>query len=89
MSLLLGYYADMLFTEHTIAFNKTVQFLFESMGYVGLEKVVALQSIDTLNTVVSDAELSPRLLPILTNLIPVLVDQIGRLNEPKFFDFIR
>lgn len=36
-----------------------MQFLFSSMGYptAGPEQAVALQSIDTMNTIVSDAEL--------------------------------
>jgi hypothetical protein len=32
-SLLLGYYADMLFIKHQDAFEKTMNFLFESVGY--------------------------------------------------------
>jgi len=52
--MLLGYYADMIFTDHDVAFRKTIQFLFESLGYIGKESVVALQSIDTMNTIVSD-----------------------------------
>lgn len=32
-SLLLGYYADMLFIKHQDAFEKTINFLFESVGY--------------------------------------------------------
>lgn len=32
-SLLLGYYADMMFTEHQEAFAKTINFLFESVSY--------------------------------------------------------
>lgn len=32
-SLLLGYYADILFKEQNDAFLKTMQFLFEAVGY--------------------------------------------------------
>jgi hypothetical protein len=32
-SLLLGYYADILFKEQNEAFLKTMQFLFEAVGY--------------------------------------------------------
>jgi hypothetical protein len=66
-SLLLGYYADMLFLQYDEAFSKTMNFLFESVGYPSdtAEVVVTLQSIDTLNTVVSDADLAPRLEPML------------------------
>jgi len=62
LSLLLGYYADMLFVEDSAVFQKVMQFLFESVGYDQVyENSISLQSIDTLNTVVSDADLAPRL----------------------------
>lgn len=32
-SLLLGYYADMIFVEHPDAFVKTMNFLFDSLSY--------------------------------------------------------
>lgn len=42
MSLLLGYYADMLFEKQKSAFNKTMDFLIHSVGYHGDMKVIAL-----------------------------------------------
>jgi hypothetical protein len=44
MSLMLGYYADMIFTSHQEAFNKVMQFLIESMSYTkdSPEHVIAL-----------------------------------------------
>jgi hypothetical protein len=44
-----------------------MNFLFESVGYApdSAEEVITLQSIDTLNTVVSDSDLAPRLEPML------------------------
>lgn len=73
-SLLLGYYADMLFTEYQEAFIKTMNFLFESVSYPDdtAERVITLQSIDTLNTVVSDADLAPRLEPMLNQIVVIL-----------------
>jgi hypothetical protein len=43
-SLLLGYYADMLFNKHNDAFIKTMDFLFQSVGYEKgtPEEVIAL-----------------------------------------------
>ena len=63
MSLLLGYYADMLFERYPEAFNKVIDFLIQSVGLHGEQKVVALQSADTLNTIISDKDLIPRLEP--------------------------
>ncbi len=72
MSLLLGYYADMLFLKYEEAFVKVMDFLLESLSLNGPQKVVALQSADTLNTIISDKDLIPRLKPHLPRLIRVL-----------------
>jgi hypothetical protein len=73
-SLLLGYYADMLFLEHNEAFIFSMQFLFESVsfGKNTIESVIALQSIDSLSTVVSDGDLAPRLTSILPDIVKIL-----------------
>lgn len=42
MSLLLGYYADMLFSRYNDAFMKTIEFLFKSVALTKAEKVIAL-----------------------------------------------
>ncbi len=42
MSLLLGYYADMLFKKYEDAFLKVIDFLFKSIALHGREKVIAL-----------------------------------------------
>lgn len=42
MSLLLGYYADMLFKRFPDAFIKVIQFLIKSIELTGNEKVIAL-----------------------------------------------
>jgi len=62
--LLLGYYADMMFThaEHNAAFSKMVDYLFRSVSYPKNtpQSVISLQAIDSLITVVSDEDLRPR-----------------------------
>ena len=73
MSLLLGYYADMLFTKYEAAFLKVMDFLLESLKLNREQKVVALQSADTLNTIISDKDLIPRLQAHLPRLIRVLI----------------
>lgn len=72
MSLLLGYYADMLFKKYEPAFLKVVDFLITSVALTGEQKVVALQSADTLSTIVSDVDLVPRLEPHLPRLLEVM-----------------
>ena len=42
MSLLLGYYADMLFGTFPEAFNKVIDFLIHSVALMSDQKVIAL-----------------------------------------------
>jgi hypothetical protein len=89
MSLLLGYYADMLFIKYESAFIKVMDFLIESLSLTGLQKVVALQSADTLNTIVSDKDLIPRLEPHMPRLIKVLNQCNLKINIKLYFNFLQ
>jgi len=48
-----------------------------------------LQSIDTLNTVVSDTDLAPRLEPMLPEISVILQNLIGVITYPSFFEFMQ
>lgn len=72
MSLLLGYYADMLFKKDNDKFIIAMNFLIESLSFTGDQKVIALQSADTLNTIISDSDLIPRLEPEIPALLKIL-----------------
>lgn len=65
-------------------------FLFESVGYDSgnPESVIALQSIDTLCTVVSDSDLAPRLEPILPRVVEILNQLTPRITYPAYFEFL-
>lgn len=65
-------------------------FLFESVGYdnTTAESVIALQSIDTLCTVVSDSDLAPRLEPILPKVVEILNNLTPRISYPAYFEFL-
>ena len=88
MSLLLGYYADMLFQKYETAFVKVMDFLLESLSLSGAQKVVALQSADTLNTIISDKDLIPRLKPHLPRLIKVLNECNQKISIKLYFSFL-
>jgi len=61
-SLLLGYFADILFTQNPGAFQKTMEFLIESIGHTeGIDEVVARGCVDTIAIVVTDHDVAPRL----------------------------
>lgn len=88
MSLLLGYYADMLFNKHPEAFLKVIDFLIQSLALHGDQKVIALQSADTLNTIISDKDLVPRLEPQLPRLINTLNECNLKITIKLYFSFL-
>lgn len=89
-SLLLGYLADFVFRTHPEAFSKTISFLFESVAYPQNtpEQVIALHSIDTLNTVVCDQDLAARLVPLLPKIVEVITQLTATTKYPSFFEFL-
>lgn len=78
LSLCLGYYADIMFEGYDDAFANVMHFLFSSTSYKPdtPEHVISLQSIDTLNTVVSDNDLKPRLEPFFLDLLQIIQSQV-------------
>lgn len=89
MSLLLGYYADMLFSKHEDVFLKVINFLISSVALHGSEKVVALQSADTLSTIIADKDLIPRLQHHLPSLIKTLCHCNTVITIKLYFDFVQ
>lgn len=88
MSLLLGYYADMLFSKYEEAFLKVMNFLFTSVSLTGEQKVVALQSADTLSTIISDKDLIPRLTPHLPTFIKIVCQCNAKISIKLYFNFL-
>lgn len=88
MSLLLGYYADMLFEKYREAFIKTIDFLIRSVGLNKDEKVIAIQCADTLNTIISDRDLIPRLEPEIPRIISILNELNLKIHLPLYFNFL-
>jgi hypothetical protein len=88
MSLLLGYYADMLFKKYVDAFVKVIDFLVKSVALHGKEKVIALQSADTLSTIVSDKDLIPRLEPHLPGLLMTICQLNHNITVKLYFNFV-
>jgi hypothetical protein len=78
-----------LFLKYDSAFVKVMDFLLESLSLAGLQKVVALQSADTLNTIISDKDLIPRLKPHLPRLIRVLNDCNMKITIKLYFSFLQ
>lgn len=71
-----------------MAFIKTINFLVNSMNCVKEERVIALQCADTLNTIISDKDLVPRLSPEIGQIIQVVTEMNLKISIPLYFSFI-
>ena len=54
----------------------------------GPEKVVCLQSIDTLKTITVDSDVAKRYLTFLPEIVSMIVGLIGTVSLPQFFEFV-
>jgi hypothetical protein len=89
LSLLIGYYGDLLFVKNFEAFKKSTSFLFESVGVMeGPEKVVGLQCIDTLKTITVDSDVAKRFLTFLPEIVQMIANLMTTVNYPQFFEFV-
>ena len=52
------------------------------------ELALAHQSADTLNTVISDKDMLPRLKPMISELNKFTIECMGTVNIPDYFDFV-
>jgi hypothetical protein len=90
-SLLLGYFSDLLFTEEPEAFRRTFFFMYQKVNLAGQDKVLALQTIDTLKTIACDKDLVKRIKE--ANLIPDMIELIKQsiqvIEHPDYFEFVK
>jgi len=89
-SLFLGYLIDVMYKNQPDAFKNTVLFLYSSVDLTGEDKAIALQSIDTLKTVVCDQDLIPRITQL--DLLPQLLEKINfsiqNIMNQEYMDFL-
>jgi hypothetical protein len=88
-SLLLGYYADILFTHEQDAFRQTMEFLIEGIGNTqGIDEVVARGCVDTIAIVVTDHDVAPRLKLYLDTIVGQLVKLLDTVVFVNFYEFM-
>jgi len=88
-SLLLGYYADILFTKNQEAFKQTMEFLIEAIGHTeGIDEVVARGCVDTIAIIVTDQDVSPRLKLYIEYIVQQLVFLLDSVTFVNFYDFM-
>jgi hypothetical protein len=54
----------------------------------GAEKVIALQSVDTLKTIVVDSDIAKRFLEFLQEIVLMITKLVATVNFPQFFEFV-
>ena len=87
--LLMGYYADILFTTNPEGFLMTLQFLIEGIGQQqGIDEVIARGCVDTIAIVVTDADVKPRLVQYMDYIIQQLVNLLDTVTFVNFYDFM-
>ena len=86
----MGYLIDVMYKNQPDAFKNTVLFLYSSVDLTGEDKAIALQSIDTLKTVVCDQDLIPRITQL--DLLPQLLEKINfsiqNIMNQEYMDFL-
>lgn len=88
-SLLLGYYADILFTQNQEAFKQTMEFLIEAIGSTkGIDEVVARGCVDTIAIIVTDQDVAPRLKLYLDYIVSQLILLLNTVEFINFFEFL-
>jgi hypothetical protein len=86
LSLFLGYYIDILYKEDEATFLGVLKMLVNSLNSEQLS--LAHQSSDTLNTIISDKDLVPRITPHIPDLIVFVNQCMATVNIPDFFTFV-
>ena len=88
-SLLLGYYADILFTKNQEAFKQTMEFLIDAIGHTdGINEVVARGCVDTIAIIVTDEDVAPRLKLYIEYIVQQLALLLDSVTFVNFFDFM-
>ena len=88
LTCLLGYYIDILYKEDNLIFNKVIKMFITSLNQNEENHALALQSSDTLNTIINDNDIVPRIKPIINELLFAVNDAILTVKIPHFFEFL-
>ena len=88
-ALFLGYYMDTLFKTREDLFKSSLEMLLTSIAFEDpARRAIALQSADTLRTIIIDEDLRPRIGQLTPFITPLLANYCEKLEVPKFFDFL-
>ncbi len=88
LALMIGYYADALFSAKQELFVKMVEFMLQGIGMEKEEKALSLQCADTLKTTIGDGDLVTRLDPYINKLFPLLCTMVSTIDLPSFYEIL-
>ena len=88
LALMIGYYADNLFSSKTDLFVKMIEFLLQGIALEHEEKALSLQCADTLKTAIGDADLVARLDAFINKLLPMLCTMVETIELPAFYEIL-
>ena len=73
LTIMLGYYIDILYKDDEEVFFKVIGMFLNSLSSGPEKLALAHQSADTLNTIINDSDVIPRVIPML----PQLLDKVA------------
>ena len=88
LTILLGYYIDILYKNNENIFYEVISLLINSLNWDKANMALAFQSADTLNTIINDNDIIPRVSPYINEILERLYEHIMVVWIPDFFDFL-
>jgi hypothetical protein len=85
---MLGYYIDILYKNDESIFFEVISMFIQSLVTNGENYALAYQSADTLNTIINDSDIIPRIAPFINELLEKVSECIMVVEIPDFFDFL-
>lgn len=88
LTIMLGYYIDILYKNDESVFFQVINMFINSLTSGEDALALAHQSADTLNTIINDNDIIPRVRPMINELLKDVAGCIMSVRIPDFFDFL-
>lgn len=89
-SLVIGYYADIIFSNNLDIFIPSLYFILESIVESrGKNEVIARACVDTLSIIVTDGDTLPLLVNDIDEIVNKIVQVMPHVHFNNFFDFLK
>lgn len=88
LALMLGYYADVLFDKDELKFHMILNFLIDCLTYENEKGVLALQSADTLKTIMIDVDIIIKIEATIGNYLDKFCKIMEVTKMPEVFEII-